>query len=298
MPEGDTIRRLAASVSYRVGGRAVTSAVFRHPRLATASLTGRIVVGADARGKHLFVRFDDGRTLHVHLLMQGRVTFGSARGVPPWRRRFEIAFEGTTVTGIDIPKLDLIPTRHERRAVGHLGPDLCGVYDHDTAATNLARAGPRPLGAALLDQTIVAGFGNIYAVEVPFIAGISPFQSVSSVEDPHRVLAIGAALIRTNAQLGPQNTTGRQLHRTEHWVLSDRRRRCPLCGTVLERVSGEDSPWQRRTVRCPHCQPVEPRIAVDQTRAGHLLATHPATRILDLGDGRLTVPTDQAVEVR
>lgn len=298
MPEGDTIRRLAAGIARRVGGCTVTAAIFRHPRLATASLTGRTVVDADARGKHLLVRFDDGRTLHVHLLMQGRVTFGGARDTPTWRRRFEIEFGGVTVTGIDIPKLDLIATRDEHRALGHLGPDLCGIYDHEIAATNLARAGPRPLGAALLDQTLVAGFGNIYAVEVPFITGISPFQPVMTISDSHRLLAVGAALIRTNAQLGPQNTTGRNLHLTEHWVLSGRRRRCPICGGPLDRIDGPSSPWQRRTVQCRTCQPDVDRTAVDVDRVARLVAMHPAVKILDMRGGRLTVATDHAVDVR
>lgn len=298
MPEGDTLRRLAARIDARFAGQVVAAATFRHPRLATAVLDGRAVVSADARGKHLLVRFDDGRTLHAHLLMQGRVMFGPVRQVPEWRRRFELSFDGGTITGVDIPKLDLIPTRDERRAVGHLGPDLCGDYDHALAVRRFAAAGRRPLGGALLDQTLIAGFGNIYAVETPFIAGISPFQEVGSISDVHRVIAVGAALIRTNAARGPQNTTGRHLQRTEHWILSAGRRRCPICGSVLERTSARSSPWQRRTVRCPTCQPVTDRTSVDRGRVAELIATHPAARILDLDNGRLTVATDQPVEVR
>ncbi len=298
MPEGDTLRRLAARIDDRFTGEIVAAATFRHPRLATAVLAGRAVVSADARGKHLLVRFDDGRTLHVHLLMQGRVIFGRTPQVPEWRRRFELSFASGTITGVDIPKLDLIPTRDEMRVVGHLGPDLCGTYDHNLAIRRFAAAGHRLLGAALLDQTLVAGFGNIYAVETPFIVGISPFQEVASIEDVHRVIAVGAALIRTNAALGPQNTTGRHLQRTEHWILSAGRRRCPVCGSVLERTSGRSSPWQRRSVRCPTCQPATDRTSVDRGRVAELIATHPAARILDLDGGRFTVATDQPVEVR
>ena len=299
MPEGDTIRRMAANIQERFAGQEITSSTFRHPRLATASLDGRRILSADARGKHLLVRLDSPDsggelTLHAHMLMQGRVKYGRAYDVPEWRRRFEFELEEGYITGIDVPQVHLILTADEDQTIGHLGPDLCGVYDHELAVKRIASARAEPLGGAMLNQQVIAGFGNIYAVETPFICGISPFQTVDSIADINRVVAVGAALIRTNARRGPQNTTGRNMGSGEHWVLSGNRRRCLVCGSAITRLRGEQCPWQRRTAFCPNCQK---GTAVDLDRVRRLIRTHPAKALLDLESGRLTEPTDRPVEV-
>lgn len=302
MPEGDTIHRLAAEVRAKVGGRTVTWSTFRHPRLATLDLTGATLIDATSHGKHLFCHFDDGWSLHIHLLMDGRVRFGGVPPVEEWRRRFELTFEGgPRMTGVDIPLLHRVRTENTERVVDHLGPDLCGQLAPDaldSAAARLVRDPTAPLSAALLDQRNVAGFGNIYAVETPFICGVSPFRPVGEVVGLASLLAIGTALIRTNARLGPQNTTGRRMERTEHWVLSDRPRSCPICGTGVERRSGDETPWRRRTAWCPTCQPAD-RDTVDLARARKLLGLHPARRILDSsGDPVVFTGPLDAVPVR
>ena len=96
------------------------------------------------------------------------------------------------------------------------------------------RSPMQPLGGALLDQRNVAGFGNVYAVELPFIVGVSPHQPIGTVDGLLGLLGLGAAVIRTNAERGPQNTTGRRLHAADHWIYARRGRPCPLCGTTLD----------------------------------------------------------------
>jgi endonuclease-8 len=296
VPEGDTIHRLAARVRARVGGRTVTGSVFRHPRLATLDLTGRTLVDATSHGKHLFLQFDDGWSLHVHLLMDGRVRFGPSdrvESVEEWRRRFEIVFDDTRLTGVDIPLLHRIRSADIVRVVDHLGPDLCGHLDAGALEVALTRLGAdpgAPLGGALLDQRNVAGFGNVYAIEVPFICGVSPFRPVGGIVGLDQLLAVGAALIRTNAELGPQNTTGRRLDRSEHWIIADRGRSCPLCGTAIRVVAGEACPWRRGTAWCPTCQ-ADANDTVDAARARKLLSLHPARRLLTVDDAPGPVAT-------
>ena len=62
MPEGDTIRRLAERITTRFAGQRCQRCVTRDPRLVGLDLAKRTLVGADAHGKHLLIRFDDGRT--------------------------------------------------------------------------------------------------------------------------------------------------------------------------------------------------------------------------------------------
>lgn len=291
MPEGDTIRRLADRVRGELAGDTVERSVFRHPRLATVDLSARTVLDAVSYGKHLFVRFDDGRSLHVHLLMQGRVRFDAAREIPDWRRRFELRFRsGARMVGVDIPLLHLVETTTESTFTDHLGPDVCGDFDQHEAIARLSSRPDLPLGGAMLEQRIVAGWGNIYAVETPFIVGLSPFVRIGDILGLDAIVSIGAALIRTNARRGPQNTTGRRLHESDHWILTGDVRRCPVCGMRLARFRDTDVSWQRRTVSCPRCQDDGDRVA-DIERARTLLALHPAARTiawddLTVGDAR------------
>lgn len=278
MPEGDTIRRLADRISSRLAGQRCVSCTTRDPRLVGLDLTGATLSDADAVGKHLLLRFDDGRTVHAHLLMQGSFDVGGRSRESEWHRRLELEFEDGWLTAVDVPLLGVIPTREEATIVGHLGPDLCGPEppDLDLVVANIAAAGREPLAGAMLDQRNVAGFGNIYAVEVPFIAGVSPWQPAGSVDGLGHLVAAGSALIRTNAERGPQNTTGRKLNTDDHWVYG--KRRCPICGTRIERAGESRTPWQRVTYWCPACQPLDTERAVDVDRLERCLRLHPAAR--------------------
>lgn len=278
MPEGDTIRRLADRINERFAGQRCTRCITRDPRLVGLDLTGRTLVAADAVGKNLLLRFDDGRTLHAHLLMQGSWRVGPASAEPEWRRRVELWFEDGRLTAVDVPILGVVATAHEAQVVGHLGPDLCGAMapDPDVVAARLQRDPDLPLAGALLDQRNVAGFGNVYAVELPFIVGVSPNQPVASIDGLDGLLRVGTPMIRGHAAKGPRNTTGRRLNQPDHFVYG--RQSCPVCATRLDSWDETASPWGRISAWCPVCQRVDERRAVDLVRARRLLALHPVRR--------------------
>ena len=280
MPEGDTIRRLAERINRRFAGQRCQRCVTRDPRLVGVDFAGTVLDRADAHGKHLLVRFEDGRTLYAHLRLDGSFVVGPAAPVPQWRRRVELWMEDGRLTGVDVAILGVVATANESSIVGHLGPDLCGpeVPDLDLVVARMVAQPDEPLGAALLDQRNAAGFGNVYAVELPFIGGVSPHQPIGAIDGLLGLVALGTAVIRTNAERGRQNTTGRRLHAADHWIYARRGRPCPLCGTVLDGQGDSKSPWRRVVVWCPHCQRVEPRRSVDLDRARRLLALHPARR--------------------
>ena len=87
MPEGDTLRRLATRITEQFAGDRVERSTMRDPRLVGVDLAGTTLVDADAYGKHLFIRFDDGRSLHAHLLMTGSFAVGRTSREPEWKRR-------------------------------------------------------------------------------------------------------------------------------------------------------------------------------------------------------------------
>ncbi|MEP6298103.1 MAG: hypothetical protein ABJ382_12320, partial [Ilumatobacter sp.] len=224
---------------------------------------------------------DDGRTVYGHLRMDGRFDLGRRSKAPEWQRRLELEMENGWITAIDMPNIGVVATAKEESIVGHLGPDLCSTEIPDIAliADRLRSNGDRPLAGALLDQRNVAGFGNVYAVEVPFIAGVSPHQPVDSIDDLEALVAAGSALIRTNMGRSHRNTTGRRLHTTNMWIYGRQRRPCPWCSTTLVGGAEREMPWGRVSVWCPTCQAIEPTRAVDPARIERALILHPARKL-------------------
>ena len=282
MAEGDSIRRLAQRINQRLAGQRVLHCVTRDPRLVGVDLTGAVLLGADAAGKHLLIRFDDGRTVHAHLRIDGSFVVGRRSDAEPFRRRLELSFAGGMLTAVDVPVLEIVATAAESRVVGHLGPDVCAAVppDLDVITARLVRQAEVPVAAAILDQRNVAGFGNVYAVEVPFIAGVSPNQPIGTIGGLLDLVDLGVALIRHTMRSGTRNTTGRRLRSPDHWVYAKRGRPCPLCGARLNGWTDLDSPWRRVSVWCPQCQPLVNDRDVDTARIARLLALHPARRDL------------------
>jgi endonuclease-8 len=284
VPEGDTIRSLADRIGQRLTGATVTRSTFRHPKLALADLVGATLASTDAHGKHLLLRWvggpaRTGTTLHVHLRMDGAIRFDRAVEVPEWRRHVELVFDnGGVLTGVDLPVVGLVPTEQESAVLGHLGPDVIGDFDLAETIDRLCADPDRALAAAVLDQTVMAGFGNEYAIEVPFIGGVSPHQPIGSVGQLDQLVILGVDLIRWNASRRGRNTTGRRIERSDTWIASPRQRRCPICGDLVRREPDTATPWRRRTAWCPTCQPVADTVAVDLGRVRELLRLHPIRR--------------------
>ena len=282
MPEGDTLFRLAGRIRERLAGQVCSSCTVRDPRLVGVDLTDATLVDAEALGKHLFVRFSLGEralSLHIHLGMDGAVHVGAVPSLPAWRRRVELRFGAGTLTAVDVPVIGLVPTADEPRLVEHLGPDVLDAGTEPALVAARLLADPAaPLAGALLDQRNAAGFGNVFAVEVPFVAGVDPHQPVGSVAGLDTLVEMGIALIRWSAAHGVRNTTGRKLHSADHWIYGKQRRPCPLCGTALRSESERSTPWRRNTVWCPACQPLAAAATADAQRIAKLLALHPALR--------------------
>ncbi len=271
MPEGDTVYLLARRLDARTAGRTVVSSDLRVPRHATADLAGATLVRTDTHGKHLLTRFSRGTeriTLHTHLRMDGEWSLtGPGKRLP---RRFEpdvrvrlVLDDGTTATGLRLPVVELVPTDRESDVVGYLGPDpLRADWDAAEAVRRLGADPARPLVAALLDQRLVAGLGNLWVNELAFLRGHWPWTPVGNVDLPAAV-ALATRMLRfsvTNPRAA-QVTTGDLHPDRRHWVAGRAGRPCLRCGTtVLVRAEVAGDPEQRRTWWCPTCQPEPDRL--------------------------------------
>ncbi len=282
MPEGDTIRRLAERINDALRRRSGASAASPVTPASSASTSpSATLVGADAHGKHLLIRFDDGRTLYAHLRIDGSFVVGPAARVPEWRRRVELWMEDGRLTGVDVPILGVVATANE--AQRRRSPRSRPVRARASRPRRSHRPHGRPRRRAAGRRPARPAQRRRVRQRLRRRAAVHR-RRVAAPADRDR--STGSAVcslsalpsIRTNAERGPQNTTGRRLHAADHWIYARRGRPCPLCGTVLDGRDERASEWGRVTVWCPHCQPFEPRRAVDLDRARRLLALHPARR--------------------
>ncbi|TYK48207.1 DNA-formamidopyrimidine glycosylase family protein [Actinomadura decatromicini] len=260
MPEGDVVWLTARRLREALAGRPLTRSDFRVPRLATADLRGRTVLAAEPRGKHLLIRVEGGLTVHTHLLMEGRWRIGRAGPAPRDHRvRLVLANAEWQAAGYSLGLVELLRTAEEDRAVGHLGPDLLDPsWDEGLAAEAVARLTARPdqaIGEALLDQTLLAGIGNVYKAEILFLRGVHPWTPVRDVPDLQGLVELAHRLLDLNKARHGHITTGDLGRGREHWVYGRAGRPCRRCGARIERRDQASRVGERVTFWCPRCQP-------------------------------------------
>jgi endonuclease-8 len=243
VPEGDSLARAARRLQVLVGERVEVETP--HPRAAVKQLAqrldGRRLLGVDAAGKNLLLRFEDGLVLRSHLRMSGRWqvrTRGSKLYGRPWLVLRGAEREAVLWNG---PVLEL-----DDRAVLRLGPDiLAEPPDLEALAANLRRDPRRAIGEALLDQRLVAGIGNLWKAEALWEARVSPWRPVGEVSDDE----LRAVLQSAHALMTAAVETGRE----RRMVYNRAGRGCRRCGTPIEaRGQGDDN---RTAYWCPACQP-------------------------------------------
>ncbi|MEO8829807.1 DNA-formamidopyrimidine glycosylase family protein [Lapillicoccus sp.] len=185
MPEGHTLHRLAQALDAAYAGTtpSVSSPQGRFVEGA-ALLDGREVAGASAWGKHLFMEFAGDRWLNVHLGLIGKFSVDQISGYavvpPPWgavRLRmvnddYLADLRGATLVAVVSPE-------EVEATVARLGPDPLRTdmpqSDPDRAWARIAKSG-RTCAELLMDQSVLAGVGNVYRCEVLFRHRVNPFR--------------------------------------------------------------------------------------------------------------------------
>jgi endonuclease VIII len=262
MPEGDTVFRAARALDGALTGDRLTRTELRVPQLATTDLTGGTVRATVSRGKHLLTRIAHPTgewTLHTHLKMEGSWRIhrvGERWRKPAHQARVVLATDRREAVGFSLGVVELLPTAEEEGAVGHLGPDLLGPdWDEAEALRRLVADPRRPVRDALLDQTNLAGIGNMYAAELCFLAGVHPARPIDEVADLERLVRRARAMLDLNKERPVQATTGSLRRGETFWVYRRERRPCRRCGTPVEVATTGDAGRERAAYWCPRCQP-------------------------------------------
>jgi endonuclease-8 len=199
-------------------------------------LVGATVVAVEARGKHLLVHADDGRSLHAHLGMHGGVRLtppGAGRGRHVLRTDAgDAVIRGTIVR--------VVPSARLRLA---LGPDLLREFDLELFL-RLVRLIDRPIGEAVMDQRVIAGIGNIVKSEALWECRIDPFAAVSALDDDRLagLAAVAGRMLRQGVASG--GALPRRIYRRAG-------RPCPRCGSRIR--SAQQGEQRRTSYWCPAC---------------------------------------------
>jgi endonuclease-8 len=176
MPEGHTLFRLANELDEAFRGQAlrVSSPQGRFDDGA-AAVDGQVMTGAQSAGKHVFLVFEGGEIIHVHLGLIGVFTLGRGTA-PPAVGAVRLRLEGDAWYG-DLRGAivcELVTQDKMDEIVGRLGPDpLRADAEPDRAFARIHRSA-KPVGALLMDQTVLSGVGNVFRAEILFRARLNP----------------------------------------------------------------------------------------------------------------------------
>ena len=270
---------------------------FPFPRDFAGRLTGARLEALERRGKYLIAGLSTGESLIMHLGMSGRFTIeplgeegagaagvGRARpgvfahaqkGDPkhdhvvfhmkPPRSQARSSGRGGARIAYNDPRrfgfMDLVPTAglEDCRHFRGMGPEPLGNGFHADSLNERLAGRRSPIKAALLDQRVVAGLGNIYVCEALFRAGISPRRKAASVAGRRgeRLAAAVVEVLREAIEAGGSSlrdfaaADGALGYFQHAFDVYDREgRACRVCGTPVKRlVQGG-----RSTFYCPSCQ--------------------------------------------
>lgn len=288
MPEGDTIFRTARNLGRALAGKPVTAFRSTYPLLTRFNddtpLAGQFIDKVEARGKWLLVHFSGGGILASHLLMNGR--WHIYRQGERWqlaRIHMRIVIENSDyqAVGFRVPVAEMHTARTLARnsRIPCIENDILSA-EFDSAAgleRVMARLLARPdeaLADLLLDQSVLAGIGNVFKSEICFVTGLNPFRKAATLTRDEAAAAIACAerLLKANVLVdsGDAIVTYRsQQRRTTHasdpsaslWVYGRNGEPCRRCAEpIRRRIQGEDA---RVTFWCQRCQPMPDGSEID-----------------------------------
>ncbi|HUV57010.1 MAG TPA: bifunctional DNA-formamidopyrimidine glycosylase/DNA-(apurinic or apyrimidinic site) lyase [Dehalococcoidales bacterium] len=270
MPELPEVETIKNELSPYIINHHITGVTLFWPKMVhqpsveefCSHLIGQRITGITRRGKYLIFNLSSGEVLIIHLRMTGSLLLKPASAGPDKFIRAILYLDNET--GIyfrDPRKLGVMwLAENESEVVKKLGPEpLEPDFTRQTLNRRLQNR-TAPIKAILLDQSVIAGIGNMYADEALFAARIHPLRpggslSPDEVERLHHAIqqvlwsGIGNKGASTNTYFRPSGETG-----TAHFQFKVAHRlsgkSCPACGTPIERIVVRN----RGSYFCPRCQ--------------------------------------------
>jgi endonuclease VIII len=256
MPEGHTIHRLAEDLNrcFRLEALSVSSPQGRFTD--AQKLDGQVFQAASAIGKHLFLQFTHGR-VHIHLGLFGK--FRRQRGAtgPSVRLQLTSAQHRWDLTGPTC--CELLDEAGFKKLSERLGADPLAQRnsksDRKRAFLKVSKS-KRPIGALLLDQSILSGLGNVYRAEILFLAKLNPFMRGQALheQDFERIWNLSKKWLSAGVRANRIVTVdGARAHARRSEVLYVyKQKRCRVCSALVRK----ETMGARTLYFCPTCQGV------------------------------------------
>lgn len=268
LPEVETVRRdlnrlLAGRVIGPVQGLFPGSVKGIALKKFAGLIKGSKIIKAGRRAKYLLISLDSGLTLVIHLKMTGVLQHQQKDDPLPRSARIIFYFEdGTRLAFSDQRKfgsIKLTKDPNDLPEIKKLGPEpLDGKFTPAVLKQRLAgRKGP--VKTVLLDQTVLAGLGNIYVLEALHRAGIAPQRSAALLKDA-QIKKLHSAIVRTLKEAVAARGSSVDTYRdgqgksgwfqVKHRVYDKEGLKCKKCGHMIvkEMFRGRGTYW------CPKCQ--------------------------------------------
>ncbi len=231
------------------------------PEAMEQAVVGRKIVGIGRRGKYLLFRLDSGNTLIIHLKMSGSLMLiKSNYGCSDPYIRIILNIGDSYLAFKDVRKFGALwLVSDEREFFRHLGLEPMERQFTYNVLGELLRDRTAPIKAVLLDQSVIAGIGNMYADEALFQARLNPLRKAGKLKEKetqrlHRSIKnvlkkgieLGGASVSTYRR--PDGREG--LSQVQFKVAHRRGKLCLRCDTPLDYVKIRG----RGTTFCPQCQ--------------------------------------------
>ncbi len=280
MPELPEVETTARGLRRHVVGKQVLAArEVDWPRMlpnatpehVAAALRGQAVAAVDRRGKYLLLHFSGGQSLAIHRKMSGNLLLRPAGARPEAHTHLVLELDdGSALRFVDPRKFGrvyLFESAAEREAflAARLGPEPLGDLNAGALACRLRGRRAR-VKSLLLDQSFLAGVGNLYADEALWEAGIHPQRRADSLT-PAEAERLADALQQVLERAIRRRGTSFSAYRDAEGSPGENQaylnvygkgpgpgrtaQPCPRCGTPVQRIVL----GQRSSHLCPHCQP-------------------------------------------
>ena len=258
MPEGHTIHRAARDHHRILAGQQLTVSSPQGRFAEGASLlTGQLCLSVEALGKHLLYRFNNGDVLHIHLGLFGRIRKLKLPLVEPRGAVRVRLVSGTHVIDINGPTIcRVLAVQEVLTLIKRIGPDMLrSDADPNLAFKRIAKS-KAPIGRLIMDQSVMAGIGNIYRSEILWRQAIHPETPGEAIDrrtfdriwdDAKVLLTIG---VKHNAIITVEGTHPSKSRYRER-VNIFAKNNCPTCKGAIRRFEIDG----RRTFVCETCQP-------------------------------------------
>lgn len=277
LPEVETVRK---GIKQLVQGKTIISVdvlwdrIIEYPDVCdfTQELIGQTILDVDRRGKYLIFKLSDA-DLISHLRMEGKYDFQEKSLVENPKHTHVIFHftDGSQLSYHDVRKfgrMALVPkdTALSYKSLALLGPEPTEETFELSAFQEKLHYSSRAIKTQLLDQTTVAGLGNIYADEVLWEAKIHPERPANSLTKKEVIALHDMIIIVLDRAVKAGGTTIRSytnaLGEAGHFQVAlnaygKTGQPCPRCQTPIVKIKV----GQRGTHFCPHCQQLKRRNA-------------------------------------